>query len=92
MRRHVEQLRIRLSEKPPHAESTRSAFIDAMRGTRTGWWNDLIYTAPHAGMAHRYPMDIAAALINHSDDTGETFAAMAKPTTPILNGTMFTPR
>ena len=50
-----------------------------MRGTDTGWWNDLIYTAPMLEMAHRYRMDIAAALMAYSDDTGETFATMAKP-------------
>lgn len=55
------------------AESTRSAFIDAMRGTDTGWWHDLIYTAPMLEMAHRYRQDIAAALTEYRDATGESF-------------------
>lgn len=55
------------------AESTRSAFIDAMRGTDTGWWHDLIYTAPMLDMAHRYRQDIAAALTEYRDATGESF-------------------
>lgn len=55
------------------AESTASAFTDAMRGTDTGWWNDLIYTAPMLDMAHRYRRDIATALEEYEDATGETY-------------------
>lgn len=55
------------------AESTRSAFVDAMRGTDTGWWHDLIYTAPMLDMAHRYRQDIAAALEEYRDATGAPF-------------------
>lgn len=55
------------------AESTRSAFTDAMRGTDTGWWSDLIYTAPMLEMAHRYRRDIATALQEYRDATGESF-------------------
>lgn len=54
-------------------ESTRAAFIDAMRGTDTGWWNDLIYTAPMLAMAHKYRRDIAAALEEYRDVTGEAY-------------------
>ena len=61
------------------AESTRAAFIDAMQGTDTGWWRDLIWNAPMLAMAHRYRRDIAAALFEYSDGTGENFATMAKP-------------
>lgn len=56
------------------AESTRSACIDAMRGTDTGWWNDLIYTAPMLAMAHRYRRDIAAALVEYRDETGKSYS------------------
>lgn len=56
-------------------ESTKSAFQDAMRGTDTGWWADLIYTAPMLGMAHRYRRDIAAALAEYQDATGEAYTA-----------------
>jgi hypothetical protein len=34
-------------------ESTKSAFIDAMRGTDTGWCNDLIYTSDALDMFNR---------------------------------------
>jgi hypothetical protein len=44
------------------AESTKAAFRDAMQGTDTGWWNDLIYTAPMLDMANRYRADIAATV------------------------------
>lgn len=55
------------------AEGTKSAFIAAMCGTDTGWWTDLIYTAPMLQMAHRYRADIAAALVEYQDATGEAF-------------------
>lgn len=55
------------------SESTRSALIDAMRGTDTGWWADLIYTAPMLEMAHKYRKDIAAALGEYRDATGEAY-------------------
>lgn len=54
-------------------ESTKSAFMDAMRGTDTGWWHDLIYTAPMLAMAHKYRRDIATALAEYRDSTGESF-------------------
>lgn len=59
--------------KRRNAEGTRSAFMDAMRGTDTGWWSDLIYTAPMLAMAHKYRNDIAAALAEYRDATGESF-------------------
>lgn len=55
------------------AESTKAAFQDAMRGTDTGWWNDLIYTAPMLQLAHRYRRDIATALAEYRDATGEPY-------------------
>lgn len=55
------------------AESTRSACMDAMRGTNTGWWHDLIYTAPMLTMAHKYRRDIATALEEYRDATGESY-------------------
>lgn len=55
------------------AESTRSAFTDAMRGTDTGWWNDLMCTAPMLDMAHRYRRGIALALEEYRDATGESY-------------------
>lgn len=53
------------------AEGTRNAFMDAMRGTDTGWWRDLIYTAPMLDMAFRYRTDIASAFIEYMEETGE---------------------
>ena len=55
-------------------ESTRAAFSDAMRGTDSGWWTDLIYTAPMLAMAHRYRRDIATALAEYRDGTGEPYS------------------
>lgn len=55
-------------------ESTRSALQDATRGTDTGWWNDLIYTAPMLAMAHKHRRDIAEALAEYRDATGEPYA------------------
>ncbi|MBL9070226.1 MAG: hypothetical protein JNM03_09570 [Sphingopyxis sp.] len=54
-------------------ESTRIAFMDAMRGTDTGWWSDLIYTADMLEMSHRYRNDIAAALSEYRDASGESY-------------------
>ena len=56
-------------------ESTRNAFTDAMRGTDTGWWHDLIYTAPMIDMANRYRGDIAAAVRDYLSETGENLAS-----------------
>lgn len=54
-------------------ESTKSACQDATCGTDTGWWNDLIYTAPMLDMAHRYRRGIATALEEYEDATGEEY-------------------
>lgn len=54
-------------------ESTRSALQDATRGTDTGWWSDLIYTAPMLEMAHKYRRDIATALAEYRDAAGEEY-------------------
>jgi hypothetical protein len=56
-------------------KSTREAFTDAMRGTNTGWWNDLIYTAPMLKMAYKHRRDIATALNDYRDATGESFTS-----------------
>lgn len=55
------------------AESTKAAFMDAMRGTDTGWWTDLIYTAPMLEMAHRYRREIGAALVAYREEVGEPY-------------------
>jgi hypothetical protein len=55
------------------AETTKVAFMDAMRGTDTGWWSDLIYTAPMLEMAHKYRRDIGQALEEYKDATGEDY-------------------
>jgi hypothetical protein len=52
-------------------ESTKAAFRDAMNGTDTGWWCDLIYTAPMLDMASRYRGDIASAVRDYLSETGE---------------------
>jgi len=55
------------------ADSTRAAFTDAMRGTDSGWWADLIYTAPMLDMAHSYRRDIAMAFAEYRDATGDRY-------------------
>lgn len=59
--------------KRRNAETTKTAFMDAMRGTDTGWWSDLIYTGPMLEMARRYAIDIVTAFNEYQDATGETF-------------------
>lgn len=54
-------------------ESTKGAFMDALHGTDSGWWSDLIYTADMLKMAHKYRRDIAAALDEYRDATGESY-------------------
>ncbi len=54
-------------------DSTRAACLDAMNGTDTGWWTDLIYTAPMLDMARKYRADIATALSEYREATGESF-------------------
>lgn len=51
-------------------ESTEAAFLDAMQGTDTGWWTDLIYTVDMLKMAHRYRCDIAEVIGHHLDEFG----------------------
>lgn len=51
-------------------ESTISAFRDAMHGTDTGWWNDLIYTQDVLAMFNRYRSDVADAIRDYLDETG----------------------
>ena len=43
-------------------ESTRNACTDALNGTDTGWWNDLIYTSDVLNMAKRYRRDAIDAI------------------------------
>lgn len=52
------------------AESTKAAFMDAMHGTDTGWWNDLIYTTDVLRLANYYRNDIAAAVRDYCEETG----------------------
>jgi len=52
-------------------ESTAAAFRDAMRGTDTGWWNDLIYTTDMLELANRYRHDIREAVLAYLDECGE---------------------
>jgi hypothetical protein len=54
-------------------ESTESAFRDALQGTDSGWWHQLIYTADVLDLSHRYRRDIAQALAEYRDETGESY-------------------
>lgn len=58
-------------------DSTKAAFADAMYGTSTGWWEDLIYTADMLDMAWRYRSDIAKALAEYTDETGDVYVYRA---------------
>lgn len=60
-------------------ESTQSAFRDAMHGTDTGWWNDLIYTVDVLRMFNRYRSDCAAAIADYLDETGEKTGSLVNP-------------
>lgn len=51
-------------------ESTRAAFMDAMRGTDSGWWNDLIYTSEMLTMHSYYRKDIQKAVREFLWETG----------------------
>lgn len=53
-------------------ESTEGAFRDAMHGTDSGWWNDLIYTAPMLDMARYYRNDIREAVCEYLAEVGQT--------------------
>ena len=46
---------------------------DALMGTNTGWWNDLIYYHKMVPMALEYKRDIMAALNDYEDATGEPY-------------------
>ena len=61
------------SGKRRTAESTRSACIDAVRGTDTGWWQDLIYNDDCSRLARRYRRDISTALAEYRGATGEDY-------------------
>lgn len=51
-------------------ESTQSAFRDAMHGTDTGWWTDLIYTRDVIDLFNRYRSDVAAAIRDYCNEVG----------------------
>ena len=53
-------------------KSTQSAFKDAMQGATSGWWNDLIYTAPALDMASKYRANIQDAVLDYLAETGDT--------------------
>ena len=45
---------------------------DAMQGTNTGWWNDLIYTADILSLFPRFKKGIAKALAEYANASGES--------------------
>lgn len=51
-------------------ESTRSAAMDAMRGTNTGWWNDLIYTRDILDRFNRHRSEVAETIREFMGETG----------------------
>lgn len=60
-------------------ESTRGACMDAMQGTNTGWWNDLIYTADMLDMASRYRKSIRKAVREYLYEIGQGAGETANP-------------
>lgn len=57
-------------------ESTASACRDAMNGTDTGWWRDLIYTADILDRFNRNRAEVAAVIREFLSETG---SAMGDP-------------
>ena len=51
-------------------QSTRSAVNDALRGTDTGWWHDLIYTADVDRLFNRFRSDIGDVIAEYVDEMG----------------------
>ena len=51
-------------------EGTRSMCMDAMRGTDTGWWDDLIYNGSVVELFDRYRHDVATTLRDYLNETG----------------------
>lgn len=51
-------------------ERLAGAFVDAERGTDTGWWSDLIYTQDVVRMARRYRKAIREVVEAYLDETG----------------------
>lgn len=62
------------------AESTASACRDAMNGTDTGWWNDLIYTADILAMFNRNRSEVAAVVREYLSETGCNMGDQCRPT------------
>jgi hypothetical protein len=50
-------------------EGTRSACMDASRGTDTGWWSDLIYNDDVVALFNRYRGDAAVAIRDYLSET-----------------------
>jgi hypothetical protein len=63
-------------------ESTYSAFRDASQGTDTGWWNDLIYTVDVIDMFNKYRSDVAEAIKDYLDNTGQSASEPVTPRDP----------
>lgn len=57
--------------------STESACTDALRGTDTGWWNDLIYTVDVLAMFNRNRSEIATAIREFLSKTGREMSDVA---------------
>lgn len=51
-------------------ESTAAAFRDAMHGTDSGWWHDLIYTKDVLDLFNRYRLDVVQAIQEYLAETG----------------------
>ncbi len=57
-------------------QSTYDACRDALNGTDTGWWSDLIYTADILAMFNRNRSEVAAVIRHYLSETG---CAMGDP-------------
>lgn len=56
-------------------DAIRAAFRDAMHGTDTGWWNELIYNVDVLQLANFYRSDIAACVRDYLSETGEKLSS-----------------
>lgn len=54
--------------------STRDACSDALRGTDTGWWNDLIYTSDIIDMFNKHRTSVLRAITDYMGETQADFS------------------
>ena len=61
-----------IEEALTHYDDIDAVIADAAQGVRSGWWNDLIYTADILSLFPRFKKGIAKALAEYADASGES--------------------